>query len=108
MYKEINQDRIIKAYLKEKEKQLAFIVGAEESKALMGSFYEPIKDRDIQFIIEAFEGSPLQKICEAAKVSMDREYYRQASEKLNSIYMVMVGLLIISILAGVVMLAAAL
>ena len=108
MCREINHEKAVKAYLKEKERQLTFIAGAEESKALMDSFYEPIKDKDLRYVVEAFEGSPLQKICEAAKASMDREYYRQTSEKLNSIYMAMVGLLIISILAGVVMLAAAL
>lgn len=101
------QDKTIKAYLKEKEKELAFIVGFEESKKIMNEFYVPLINREPQFVVESFEQSHLQKICEAAKVSIDREYYRQVTEKLNSISMVMIGLLIASILMGIITIASA-
>jgi len=102
MNTEIIDEKSKKAYLKEKGKLLSMIVGIEEAKRLIDDFFTLKHNSPLSDLVSSFENSYLQSMCNTAKTSMDREYYKQSTSKLHIISGIMIATLAISVIAGLI------
>lgn len=90
-----------RAYLKEKGKLLSAIVGVDEAKRLTNDFFSMKHNSPLSDLVTSFENSYLQSICNTAKASMDREYYKQSTGNLNIISGFIIATLAISVISNI-------